>query len=95
MGGVGYYRKFLPKMAAVTKTLNSLLNRGVTFEFTAEHTQTVQALLAQLASPQVLAFPDFAAAISGNQPFQLVRRVRGWVGFGDRTRTEWWYDSPD
>ena len=72
MGGVWYYRKLLPKMAAVTKTLNSLLKKGVKFEFTLEHTQIVQDLYAQLASSRVLAFPDFAASLSGDRPFQLI-----------------------
>lgn len=58
-------------MAAETKSLNSLLKKGVKFEFTLEHIQIVQTLLEQLSSPKVLAFPDFAAAISGDRPFQL------------------------
>ncbi|CAN0593696.1 unnamed protein product, partial [Laminaria digitata] len=72
MGAMSYYRKFLPKMAAVTKTLNSLLKKGVKFEFTVEHIQIVQELLSRLSSPKVLAFPDFTAAISGERPFQLI-----------------------
>ena len=75
--GVGYYRFFLPKMAVILKTLNSLMKTGCRFEFTVEHTQIVQAILAQLTSPQVLAFPDFASAISGDRPFQLVTDASG------------------
>ena len=60
-------------MAAVTKTLNSSLKKGLKFDFALEHTQTVQDLLAQLASSKVLAFPDFAAVISGDRPFQLLQ----------------------
>ena len=46
--------------------------QGVKFIFTPEHTNIVQALLEQLASAEVLAFPDFPAAIAGDRPFQLI-----------------------
>lgn len=72
MGAMSYYRKLLPKMAAVTKTLKSLLKKGVKCEFTVEHIQVVQELLARLSSPKVLVFPDCSAAISGERPFQLI-----------------------
>ena len=72
MGAASYGRKFLPKLAAGMKALNALLKKGVRFEFTAEHTQIAQTLLGKLPSPQVLAFPDFPAAISGDRPFQLI-----------------------
>ena len=65
LGGLSYYRKFLPKMAAVTKTLNELLKKGVAFVWTQEHTQIVQTLLERLSSLDVLAFPDFDAAVDG------------------------------
>ena len=70
MGAVSYYRKFLTKMAAETKTLNALLKKGARFEFTAEHIQIVQTLLEQLSTPRVLAFLDFPTTISGDRPFQ-------------------------
>ena len=72
LGGLRYNRKFLKGMAAATKYLNSLLKKGVELIFTPEHTKIVQALLEQLASPDVLAFPDFSAAIAGDRPFQLI-----------------------
>ena len=62
LGAMRYPRKCLPKMAAEIKSLNSLLKKGVKFEFTLEHIQKVHTLL-QLSSPKVLAFSDFAAAI--------------------------------
>ena len=40
--------------------------------FTLDHKKVVLALLEQLASPDVPAFPDFSRAISGNRPFQLI-----------------------
>ena len=72
LGAVSYYRKFLPKITAETKSLNELLKKGVRFEFTAEHTQIVQTLLGKLPSPHVLALPDFSAAISGDRSFRLI-----------------------
>lgn len=56
-------------MAAETGSLNSLLKKGVKFEFAFEHIQRLQTLLEQLSGPEVLAFPDFAAAVSGARPF--------------------------
>ena len=66
-------------MAAATKSLNSLLKKGVKFIFTPQHKKVVQALSDQSARPDVLAFPDFSAAIAGDRPFQLIRCVRGWA----------------
>ena len=42
------------------------------FIFPTEQTKIVQARLDQLASPDILAFPDSFAAIAGDQPFQLI-----------------------
>ena len=43
--------------------------------FTTEHVEIVQQLLKRLSSPDVLAFPDIKAAISGERPFQLITDV--------------------
>ena len=59
-------------MATITRPLNSLLNKGETYVLTAEHVEIVQQLIKRLSSPDVLAFPGFKAAISGERPFQLV-----------------------
>ena len=72
LGGLSYYKKFLIGMTAPTKSLNSLLKKGVKFIFTPEHTNIVHALLEQLTSLDVLAFPDFPAAIAGDRPFHLI-----------------------
>ena len=45
------------------------------FIFTPEHTKAVQALLEQLASPDVSEFQDFPATIAGDRPFQLFTEV--------------------
>ena len=72
LGGLSYYRNFLPQMAIVTRPLNNLLKKGVKFVFTVEHVETVPQLLKRLSSPDVLTFPDFKAALSGKRPFRLI-----------------------
>ena len=45
---------------------------GVKFVFTTEHVEIVQNLIKRLTCPDVLAFPDFKAALSGKRPFRLI-----------------------
>ncbi|CAN0528936.1 unnamed protein product, partial [Scytosiphon promiscuus] len=59
-------------MATVTRPLNNLLKKGVNVVFTTERVEIVQQLTTRLSSPDVLAFPDFKAAISGDRPFHLI-----------------------
>ena len=72
LGALSYYRRQLPKMAARTRPLNSLLRKGVKLEFTPHHERIVREMLDELSSPNVLAFPDFEAAISGSRKSRLV-----------------------
>ena len=72
LGALSYYRKFLPQMSTVTRPLNKLLKKGVKFVFTTEHVEIVQNLIKRLTSPDVLAFPHFKAALSGDRPFRLI-----------------------
>ena len=72
LGALSYYRKILPQKATVTRPLSSLLKKGVKFVFTVGHVEIVQQLLKRLSSPDVLAFPDFKAALSGKRPFRLI-----------------------
>ena len=70
LGALSYYRKFLPQMSTVTRPLNKLLKKGVKFVFTTEHIEFVQNFikrLSDLTSPDILAFPDFKAAFSGDR----------------------------
>ena len=69
---LSYYRRQLPKMAARTRPLNSLLRKGVKIEFTPHHERIFREMLDKLFSPNVLAFPDFEAAISRSRKFRLV-----------------------
>ena len=72
LGALSYYRKMLPQMSTVTRPLNNLLRKGVKFVFTTDHVEIVQSLIKRLSSPDVLAFPDFKAALSGDRPFRLI-----------------------
>ena len=58
LGGLSYYRKFLPNMARHIRPITGLLKKGVTFDFTSSLEDTVCALLAELAAPPILVFPD-------------------------------------
>ena len=68
---LSHYRKILPQISTVTRPLN-LLKKGVKFVFTTEHFEIVQNLIKGLTSPDVLAFPDFKAALSDDRPFRLI-----------------------
>ena len=59
-------------MSTVTRPLNKLLKKGVKFVFTTEHVEIVQNIIKRLTSPDVLAFSDFKAALSGDRPFRLI-----------------------
>ena len=69
LGALSYHRNFLPQMATITRPLNNFLKKNVEFVFT-EHVEIVQ-VLKRLSSPDVLAFPVFKAAMSGERPFRL------------------------
>ena len=60
------------KSAAQTRPLSSLQRKGVKFKFTPHHERIVREMLDELFSPNVLAFPDFEAAISGSRKFRLI-----------------------
>ena len=96
LGRLRYDGKFLKGMAAAMRYQNSLLITGVKFTFTPEHTKIVQALLDQLASPDVLAFPGFSAAVAGDRPFQLITDgcVRGRARSCCGARASRRYDAP-
>ena len=71
LGGLSYYRKFLPNMAHRIRPITALLKRGVAFGFTSTVEDTVRALLAELAAPPILVFPDWDAVIDTSRPFRL------------------------
>ncbi|CAB1111159.1 unnamed protein product [Ectocarpus sp. CCAP 1310/34] len=71
LGSVSYLRKFRPNLARNITDLTALLQKAAHFKFTAHHEQLTKAVLAQLTSYEVLAFPDYAAAIDGTRKFRL------------------------
>ena len=71
LGGLSYYRKFLPNMAKRVRPITVLLKKGATFGFTPSMEEAVCALLAELAAPPILVFPDWDAVIDKSRPFRL------------------------
>ena len=71
LGGLSYYRMFLPNMARLIRPITVLLKKGAAFDFTPAMEVTVRALLAELAAPPILVFPDWDAVIDTSRPFRL------------------------
>ena len=62
LGGLSYYRKFLPNMSRHIRPITALLKKGVAFDFTSTMEDT---------APPVLVFPDWDAVIDTSRPFRL------------------------
>ena len=71
LGGLSYYRKFLPDMARYIRPITALLKKGAAFDFTSAMLNTIRALLTELAGPPILVFPDWDAVIDTSRPFRL------------------------
>ena len=71
MGGLSYYRRFLRDMAKRVKSITHLLKKGVPFAFTSDMETIVRSLLAELAKPPILVFPDWDAIADGTRPLRL------------------------
>ena len=71
LGGLSYYRRFLPNTARHIRPITALLKKGVAFDFTSTMEDTVRALLAELAAPPILDFSDWDAVIDTSRPFRL------------------------
>ena len=71
LGGLSYYRKFLPNMARRIRPITAFLKKGTAFDFNSTMEDTVRALLAELAAPPMLVFPDWDAVIDTSRPFRL------------------------
>ena len=71
LGGLSYYRKFLPNMAHHIRPTTALLKKGAAFDFTSAMEDTVCALLAELAASPILVFLDWDAVIDTSRPFRL------------------------
>ena len=71
LGGLSYYRTFLPDLAKRVHPLTSLLKKGAAFDFTPDMVNIVRGLLKEFSNPTVLAFPDWDAAEDQSRPFLL------------------------
>ena len=71
LGGLSYYRKFLPNMAKRVHSITSLLKKGAVFDFTPLREVAVRALLAELAARPTLIFPNWDAVVDKSRPFRL------------------------
>ena len=58
-------------MARRIRPITALLKKGVAFGFTSTLEDTVRALLAELAAPPILVFPDWDAVIDTSRSFRL------------------------
>ena len=71
LGGLSYYRKFLPNLARRIRRAMGLLKKGAVFTFTPDMERIVRELLAKLAAPPILVFSDWDAVIDKSRPFRL------------------------
>ena len=71
LDGLSQYRKFLPNMAKRIRPITALFKKRVTFGFSPSMEEAVCALLAKLAAPPILVFPDWDAVIDKSRPFRL------------------------
>ena len=71
MGGIKYYLNFLPDLSKRLHPFNSLFRKGVKFAFTPAMEKLVGEILAELATPSFLVFPNWNAVADGSRPFHV------------------------
>ena len=71
IGGINYYRNFLPDVSKRLRPINVLLRKGLKFVFTPAMENLVREILAELTTPPVLVFPDWDAVADGIRPFDV------------------------
>ena len=71
MGRINYYRKIFPDLSTRPRPINSLLRKGVKFAFKPAMEKLVREILAELATPPVLVFPNWDALADGSRPFHV------------------------
>ena len=72
LGLASYYRKFIPKFADIATPLNYLTQKNVRFKWTETCEASFREFLRLLATPPVLAYPDF------DKPFILTTDASGY-----------------
>ena len=71
LGGLSYYRKYLPQLSTRIKPVQALMKKNVKYVFTQEMENIVRALLGELSHPPTLVFPDWDAVADGTRLFLL------------------------
>ena len=71
LGGLSYYREFLPDMARHIRPITALLKKGAKFDFNPDMEDIVRSLLVELAAPPILVFPHWDAVTDKSRPFRL------------------------
>ena len=81
LGGLSYYRKFLPNLSRRLQPITRLLKKDVPFSFNAEIEAVVREVLKVLTKASVLVYPYFEAAQNGSRKFRLYCGASA-AGFG-------------
>ena len=76
LGGLSYYRKFLPGMSRRIRPITALLKKGLEVLFTPSMEAIVRDMLAELAALPVLVFPDQDAVENGSRSFRVYHDPR-------------------
>ena len=71
LGGLSYYRKFLPNLAKRFRSITALLKNGITFSLTPSMEEAICALITEFASPPILVSLHWDAVIDSSRPFRL------------------------
>ncbi len=71
LGGLSYYRKYLPNLSKRIKPIQALMKKNVKYIFTPEMEKIVRELLHELSNPPTLVFPDWDAVADGSRLFLL------------------------
>ena len=71
LGGLLYYRKFLPNLSKRIRSITDLLKKGAAFVFTKDMEVILPELLKTLTEKPVLCFPDWDAVQDGCRLFQM------------------------
>ena len=69
--GIHYNRKILPDLSKSLHPINSLLRVGVKFAFTSAMETFVGEILAELATPPILVFPNWDGVADGSRLFHV------------------------
>ena len=71
LGGLSYYRNFLPDMSKRIRPITTFLKKGVNVLVRSSMEDIVRDMLAELAAQPVLAFPDWDAVEDSSRPFRM------------------------